>query len=94
MFLVTNQISNSDDLINFANVKEMVKSIVPHHSEYIEHHGFRGIAMLVDEIEDLVLRSLQNTLSGDDIDETDLEKSAKIIRLAHEASAAQAKIHG
>lgn len=84
VFLVTNEVRNSDRLINFDNVKEMVKAVLPHHAEYIEKNGFRGIALLIDEIEDLLLASLQNTLSGDEADDADLEKSARIIRLSHE----------
>ncbi|QTL03165.1 hypothetical protein J5J86_20800 [Aquabacter sp. L1I39] len=64
----------------------LVKSALPHQSEFIDQHGVSGFTSLIDELEDSLLREIQNSLHNPDADFANLKQAASILAASENLS--------
>jgi hypothetical protein len=65
-------------------VLTLLKETMPHRAAYIEEHGMRGIANLMDELEGMIVTAIDVMLSGEDVDRQTVENSSRILKIANE----------
>lgn len=63
-------------------ILDLVKSALPHQTEFIEKFGTGGLSHLIDEMEEALLREIQRALHNLDADQASLEQAAAIIKAA------------
>ena len=61
---------------------DLVKSALPHQTEFIEKYGTAALTYLIDELEETLLREIQRNLHNPDADQASLEQSAAILKAA------------
>lgn len=60
-------------------VTTLVKVVLPHQTEYIEKYGTGSFYYLLDEIENLLLKEIENTLKGEQNSMDGINTAARII---------------
>lgn len=84
MWAVTQGLPDSEKLFDSSKVEEMVKAALPQYATFVEKHGLNGMVQLIDPLQEALLDSLKQALSGADLDDADIEQSKRVIALAHE----------
>lgn len=77
----------ADNLVNDDVVNSVIKAALPENAAFIEKHGVRAHYLLIDKLEEKLLRELSATLNGADADKEAVDRAAEIVRLANEARA-------
>lgn len=67
------------NLINDEKIKNVVLAALPHYEKFITEHGDSALPLLLEEIEELLLQELKNIIAGNEEDQKDLCRAAKII---------------
>ena len=80
-------LENPAKLFKDEHVKNLLKEVLPHYSEYIDKFGSFGFHDLLEELEKRLFAELQKTLRGEEEDQASLERAAKIMELAHKVAA-------
>lgn len=71
---------NVPDVLDTSAINKLVKAALPHHAAYLEKYGAAGYHYLVDELESLLLKELQNILNGKESDKASVEQAAAILQ--------------
>ncbi len=72
------------DFADYQAMNKLLKTVLPHQSIYIDEHGPSGYPYLVQELEDKLLRELQAMLAATDIDRSNLEQAAEILKQSNQ----------
>jgi hypothetical protein len=80
-------LENPAKLFKDEHVKNLLKEVLPHYSEYIDKFGAFGFHDLLEVLEKKLFSELQKTLRGEEEDQASLEQAAKIMELAHKVAA-------
>lgn len=78
--------------VKFANhelIKNLIVAVLPHYEEYLGKVGAQGYFYALQELEDRLIKELQEMLVGTVHDKAALERAAEIIRHANALQAAQ-----
>lgn len=67
------------DLLDTNKLTELVRTVLPHRSEYLQKHGASGCYYLLDELESMLLTELRRMLKGEESDQQSLEQAARIL---------------
>jgi hypothetical protein len=70
---------------------DLVKSALPHQTEFIDKYGTAALAYLIEELEEALLREIQRTLHNPDADQASLEQAAAILKAAEKLADASTK---
>lgn len=70
------------------HLTDLLKTTLPQRVEYIDKYGRSGYHDLLDEIEELLLKSLKDTLKGLGSDQENTEQAAKILEQVNKVSEA------
>jgi hypothetical protein len=73
-------------LVKMNGANKMLKTALPHQSEYIDKYGFKGYHFLLDELEGKLILALRQTLEGEELDQASIIRSAEIIKMVKEVS--------
>ncbi|MBX6421994.1 hypothetical protein [Thermosulfurimonas sp. F29] len=76
-------LESPERFINIDGVKDIVKAVLPHHSDYLDKFGSGGLHFLLDEIERLLLVELQNIQKGIIADQENTERAAEILKASN-----------
>ncbi len=68
-----------DLLHDDTRLKQLVKKVMPHYSEYVDKFGENGYAELLSDIQDKLLKAIITELEGKAADQKELEAAAEII---------------
>ncbi|MDN7545070.1 hypothetical protein [Burkholderia cenocepacia] len=68
--------------LDTSSMFNLVKQVLPEHTDFIEKHGFIAAYHLLDEIEKRLLEELQVMVEGKARDEANIELAANILRAA------------
>lgn len=68
------------NLLNVDSINKIVKAVLPHQAEYLEKYGSSGYHWLVDDLESLLLKELQNNLKGIESDKDSIVRAAEILK--------------
>lgn len=68
------------DIVDYAGINNLLKTALPHCSEYIDEHGASGYHFLIEQLEAQLLRELQSMLTGIDSDKASLTQAAEILK--------------
>jgi len=69
-----------EKLLNKDHVNNLLKVVLPHHSNFIDEYGIGGHYHLLDELEDKILQELRNALNGVDVDHDNVSQTANIMK--------------
>lgn len=69
-------------LIDPKPMLDLVKSALPHQTAFIDQFGVGGLAYLIDELEEALLREIQRALHNPNVDQASLEQAAAILKAA------------
>ena len=72
-------VDDGQKIINFANSNNLLKTVLPSRSEYIDKYGSGAHHYLLDEIEQLLLLELKNIQDGQEADKENALRAAEII---------------
>jgi hypothetical protein len=73
----------SANFVNDESVKELIKAVLPHWSEYLDKHGASVYYNACEQLEARLLVELQIMLSGSVADQYSIEQSLEIMRLSN-----------
>lgn len=68
------------DFTDIKAINKLLTTVLPHRAQYIEKYGATGYHLLLDEIEQQLLRELDHMLSRSDTDNETLAHAADIVR--------------
>ena len=71
----------------------MLKTVLPHQSDWIEKNEPSFYYYLLDEIKDLLLAELKRTLEGHEADQGELEQGKRIAEQLRKIDSDQAEKH-
>lgn len=71
----------------------MLKTVLPHQSDWIEKNDPSLYYYLLDEIKDLLLAELKRTLEGHEADQGELEQGKRIAEQLRKIDSDQAEKH-
>lgn len=71
-------VDNAEKYLNFENTNNLLKTVLPSKTEYIDKCGMAGHHYLLDEIEQLLLMELKNIQEGDEDDKENARRAAEI----------------
>lgn len=77
-------IENPRQFIDTDSVKKVLKTTLPHLSDFVEKHDSTAYHYLLNELEERLLEELRAMLEGADVDETSLKRSAEIMKVIEE----------
>jgi len=72
------------DYTNYVKLSELVKSVLPHQSDFIEEYGSDAYHYLLGELEERLLVELRSMLAGVEDDKKTVAQAAQIQKLAEE----------
>lgn len=67
-------------------ILDLLKTVLPHQTNYIDEQGKTALPYLVDEIEDLLLDTLKKEMLNSNMDHASLAQATEIIRAAEKLS--------
>lgn len=73
---------NLSELFAKDNIRNLLKAVLPHRSEFIDRNEPNAYHYLLDEIEQSLLTELQKILRGEDQDSAGIEQAARIMEMA------------
>ncbi|WP_291321271.1 hypothetical protein [Desulfonatronospira sp.] len=74
----------SEKWLNTDAMSQLIKTALPHQSDFIDKYGHEGFHFLLDELENKLLTELQKMMSGVVPDQNNLEQAAKLINSSRE----------
>jgi hypothetical protein len=74
------------DYVSSEEINKLVKTALPHHTEYIEKYGDAAYYFLLDELENRILEEFRRMLAGEEADKASIEKAAEILKLSTQVS--------
>jgi hypothetical protein len=77
---------NLSELFSKDSIRNFLKTVLPHQSEFIDRNEPNVYYYLLDEIELNLLTELQKILRGEDQDSTGIEQAARIMEMARKLS--------
>lgn len=80
-------IEDPGKLISWDKLHTTVTSVLPHQAKFLEEYGQTAFPMLLDEIEQSMLKEIRKALENHDIDQESLERAKRIIEAAQSLSA-------
>ena len=83
-------IKDSQKMLNIESTNKLLKSVLPHLSEYIDSNDSSVHHFLLDQIEELLLSELSNIQNGTDADKDNAIRASEIIKAVEELSSATA----
>lgn len=75
------------ELLKTEEMVKVVKTVLPHYSDFIDENGPGVAVLLLDELKDKILIEIDNMLSGTLEDSESLNKAAKILEDVHKLKA-------
>lgn len=87
-------VEGADKFLNLDSTKNLLKTVLPLSSEYIEKYGVAGHYHLLDEIEQLLLTELKNIQDGVQDDMENARRAGEINKEVENASMELAKMQG
>lgn len=70
--------------MNSESATKLIKTALPHRSDYIDKLGDRSFYYLIDELEGLILEALKSTLEGKKVDAENVQRAADVVTLSEE----------
>lgn len=80
-------ISDAKKLLNPDYGKELLKTVLPKKSSYIDTHGAKIYHNLIEELEEKLLNELKNILDGKENDEQNVRQAEEIMKATRKAMA-------
>ncbi len=74
----------SEKWLNTDAMSQLIKTALPHQSDFVDEHGHEGFHFLLEELENRLLTELQKMVSGEIPDQNNLEQAATIIKNSRE----------
>lgn len=74
----------SKDFSNNEHVSKLIKTALPHYSQYVDQTGPNGYYYIMDALEQRLLAEIRTMLSGVEDDKATLEQAAEILKQSHE----------
>lgn len=71
-------VDDAEKFLNFENTNNLLKTVLPSRTEYIDKYGMSVHHYLLDEIEQLLLMELKNIQDGHDDDKENAKRAAEI----------------
>lgn len=78
---------NNPKLIKHEVIDDLLKTVVPQHSELIDEYSYRCYHSLLEDLENMLVDEMRDFINGKDVDASNVEAAAKVIRLSQEAMA-------
>ncbi|MDO9055986.1 MAG: hypothetical protein Q7U69_05515 [Sulfuricurvum sp.] len=85
-------IDSAEKLLKLENTNSLLKTVLPHRTEYINQHGMSIHQYLLDEIEELLLMELKNIQDGHEDDKENAKRAAEINKEVEKVSTSIAEI--
>ncbi|MEQ8508476.1 MAG: hypothetical protein RIB43_05700 [Rhodospirillaceae bacterium] len=82
-------LKEADQMIDKEKVKNLIKTVLPHQSEFIDSHEITSLYYLLEELEEKLLAELKKTLQGEETDQTEIELAKKIIEGVNKVNVTQ-----
>ena len=79
-------------LLNFENTNNLLKTVLPAHTEYIDKYGSSAHYYLLDEIEQLLLIELKNIQDGHESDRENARRAADITKEVEKVRSEMAQV--
>jgi hypothetical protein len=73
----------AQDFSDKKKMAELLKSVLPHQSEYVDKYGPGAYHFLVEEIESKIIEEIHLTISDVDSDEASIKQAAKILEISN-----------
>ena len=73
-------LENPHEFIEDGKVTSLIKTVLPHQEQYLNEHGSSVHYYLLEEIENLILLSLQDIINGVSSDKENAERAASILK--------------
>lgn len=70
----------SQDFSNNEHVSKLIKTALPHYSEYVDQNGPNGYYLILDALEQRLLSEIRTMLSGVEDDKATLGQAAEILK--------------
>lgn len=77
-------IEDSGKLVDGVAVLDLVRIALPGYAPFIDQYGINGLGRLIEPLEELLFSQLQNALNGEEADAQAVERSANLLRRAHQ----------
>ncbi len=77
----------ANDFVDDSKLAALLKSVLPHQTQFVDEFGPGAYHLLVGEIEDKIIKEMHLTISGVDSDEASLKQAAKILELSNSLQA-------
>ena len=78
-------------LITHEPIKNVLKTALPHYSQFIDEQPVGAYHLLLDDLEKHLIAELQKMIRGDEQDQASVEQAARIMEMVEKASAKQAE---
>lgn len=85
-------IDSAEKLLKLENTDNLLKTVLPHRSAYIDQHGMSIHQNLLDEIEELLLLELKNIQDGHEDDKENAKRAAEINKEVEKVSTSIAQM--
>ena len=84
-------VENAHKLITEEPIKNVLKTALPHYSQFIDEQPVGAYHLLLDDLEKHLIAELQKMIRGDEQDQASVEQAARIMEMVEKASAKQAE---
>jgi DNA-binding protein Fis len=81
----------ANELITDEPIKNVLKTALPHYSQFIDEQPVGAYHLLLDDLEKHLIAELQKMIHGDEQDQASVEQAARIMEMVQKASAKQAE---